>query len=121
VLLIVSLGPVVSRVKPKGLEAGDTLPALSVCRTVTLLAPSPASVKLAPLPVVQFVPPSMLYCQAAPASSPLTFTLPLLVILSLLELPLSVASDRLGALAVVSGSEAAGVLAAGVKPQSGFM
>jgi hypothetical protein len=44
-----------------------------------------------------------------------------LVILSLLELPLSVASDRLGALAVVSGSEAAGVLAAGVKPQSGFM
>jgi len=121
VLLIVSLGPVVSRVKPKGPESGDTLPALSVCRTVTLLAPSPASVKLAPLPVVQFVPPSMLYCQAAPASSPLTFTLPLLVILSLLELPLSVASDRLGALAVVSGSEAADVLAAGVKPQSGFM
>ena len=90
-----------SSVKLKALEFDDTLPAPSVCRTITLLAPSPASVKLAPLPVVQFAPSSMLYCQVAPASSPLTFTVPLLVIWSLSELPLSVASDRPGALGAV--------------------
>src|SRR6185503_13828219 len=102
--------------KLKAPESGDTLPALSVCRTVTLLAPSPASVKLVPLPAVQFAPPSMLYCQVAPASSPLTFTVPLLVIWSLLELPLSVASARLGALGAVASRVIAAPLADAVLP-----
>ena len=63
---------------------------------MTDLAPSPLSVKLLPLPASQLMPPLMLYCQVAPASSPLTLTLPLLVMPSPTT-PLSTARLRPGA------------------------
>ena len=63
---------------------------------MTDLAPSPVSVKLLPLPLTQVVPPLLLYCQAAPASRPVTLTLPLLVMPSPTT-PLSTARLRLGA------------------------
>ena len=101
-----SASAVVSSVKSSALEFDDALPAASVWRTITLWAPSPLTVKLEPLPAVQFVPPSVLYCQAAPASSPPTLTVPSLVRLSP-ELPLSVARDSVGAATCVSSVIAA--------------
>src|SRR5262249_58319737 len=59
-------GAVLSRVKLKVLEFDETLPALSACRTITLLAPSPLSVKLDPLPTRQHAPPSPLSYPASP-------------------------------------------------------
>jgi hypothetical protein len=53
-------------------------------------------VKLLPLPAAHWVPPSVLYSQAAPASSPLTTTCPLVLMPSLGLLPLSTASARVG-------------------------
>ena len=90
-------GAVLSRVNANALEAALTLPAASLWRTMTDLAPSPLSVKLLPLPATQLVPPLVLYCQVAPASRPLTLTLPLLVILSLAR-PLLLARLALGAM-----------------------
>ena len=59
------------------------------------LSPSPVTVKLVPVPVVQLVPPLVLYCQVAPVSRPETLTVPLLVMLSLV-LPLLVARASVG-------------------------
>ena len=79
------------------------LPAMSVWRAMTVLEPSPTSVRLEPLPVLQLVPPSVLYCQEAPDSMPLMLTRPLLVMASLADEPVSAESARVGALkAVVS-------------------
>ena len=94
-------GTTVSSVNAKAPELVLRLPATSVWRTVTDLAPSPVSVKLLPVPVVQLVPPLVLYCQVAPASSPATFTVPLLVIPSPTT-PLSTAKLAVGAVAAVS-------------------
>src|SRR3989338_8053494 len=90
-------GAAVSIVKAKASLAAPTLPAASVWRTLTLLAPSPVRVKRLPLPAVQVAPLSVLYCQVAPVSRPLTLTAPLLVILSVLPAPVSAASARVGA------------------------
>ena len=92
------------------------LPAASVWRTITDLAPSPLSVKLLPLPVVQLVPPLVLYCHVAPASSPATLTVPTLVMLSAAT-PLSLARVMVGAEGgVVSGVTAGAFELAGVAP-----
>ena len=61
----------------------------------------PVKLKLLPTPAVQLVPPSVLYSQLAPNSSPVTFTCALLVILSP-AMPVSLASATVGAAAVVS-------------------
>ena len=58
--------------------------------------PSPHRAKLLPLPSTQFAPPSLLYCQLAPAARPLTLTVPSLVMLSP-KMPLSRARLRVGA------------------------
>ena len=98
-----TLGAALSSVKASALDAALTLPAASVWCTMTDLAPSPASVKLLPLPLVQLTPALVLYCQLAPASSPATLTVPTLVMLSA-AIPLSVASVIVGAEGgVVSG------------------
>ena len=47
--------------------------------------------------VLQVVPLSMLYCQVASASKPLTVTPPLLVMLSVLLLPVSAVKAKVGA------------------------
>ena len=67
-------GAAVSSVNAKAALLPLALPAASVWRAITDFAPSPASVKLAPLPVVQVVPPSVEYSQVAPASRPVTLT-----------------------------------------------
>src|SRR3989338_1336599 len=90
-------GAWVSRVKVKAELAAPTLPAASVWRATTLLAPSPVRVKLLPVPAFQVLPLSVLYCQVAPVSRPLTFTVPLPVSLSVALLPVSAASDSVGA------------------------
>ncbi len=51
-----------------------------------------------PVPVSQVVPPLMLYCQVAPGSSPLTLTVPLLVMPSVADTPVSTASAAVGAM-----------------------
>ena len=56
----------VSSVKVR-LDSLPKLPLASVWRTATVLRPSPDTVKLLPVPVVQ-VPEPTLYCQVAPAS-----------------------------------------------------
>ena len=72
---------------------------------MTDLAPSPLKVMLLPLPVVQLVPPLVLYCQVAPASRPATLTEPMLVMLSV-AMPLLVARVIVGAAGgVVSAGE----------------
>ena len=86
--------------KLKAPDGAEVFPATSVCRTIAAWAPSPLSAKLVPLPAVQVEPPSVLYSQLAPASSPLTVTVPSLVIPS--AAPLSSASARLGVATVVS-------------------
>ena len=55
-----------------------------------------------PLPFNQVVPLLVLYSQVALGSSPPTLTIPELVILSVEELPESIARDSVGAAAVVS-------------------
>ena len=96
----------VSRVTDSMLDIALWLPATSVWRTVTLVAPSPVSVKLLPLPATQLVPPLLLYCHVAPASKPLTLTVPLLVMRSVAELPLSLARATLGAATAESSVKA---------------
>ena len=88
---------VVSSVKVYAVLGALALPAASVWRTSTLLAPSPVRVTLVPTPGVQLAPASVLYCQVAPLSRPVTLRRPLLVILSAVLVPLSVARLRLGA------------------------
>src|SRR5207237_9207864 len=88
-------GGMVSSVKLK-LAALPVLPATSICRTCTLLAPSTA-LKL----LLHVEPPLMLYCTLAPLSTPLTFSAPLRVIWSLLELPVSLLSATVGAAGAV--------------------
>src|SRR5262249_55561772 len=83
-------GMAVSRVKAK-LAAGLALPATSVCRTCTALAPSWA-VKLAD----QVAPPSVEYSTRAPGSL-LTVSVPMLVIPSVGELPVSLVRATPGA------------------------
>ncbi len=90
-------GARVSSVKVKGLLAVPTLPATSVWRTSTLLAPG-AGLKL----LLQFVPPSMLYSTKAPCSAPATLIAPLLVILSAVLVPVSLVRLSVGAAALVS-------------------
>ena len=107
----------VSSVKVNALLAGLVLPAASVCLTKTLLSPSPVMpVMLVPEPLLQLVPPFRLYCQVAPTSSPVMFKLLILVILSVLLEPESVASDSEGADAAVSSVKANALLAALVLP-----
>ena len=66
----------VSSVKPSVDDAVEVLPAASVCRTRTLLAPSPVNAILLPVPAVQVTPPLVLYFQLAPDSRPTTLTVP---------------------------------------------
>ena len=54
------------------------------------------------MPASQLAPASVEYCQLAPASRPITLTVPLLVMPSLLLLPVSLARARAGATAAVS-------------------
>ena len=90
-------GAVVSSVKMKALLAGLALPAASVCLTKTLLSPSPLMpVMVVPEPLIQLEPPSRLYCQVAPKSNPVTFKVLVLVILSVLLVPESVAKAKPG-------------------------
>ena len=56
-----------------------------------------ASVKLVPVPGVKLPPLLTLYCQVAPASRPLTFTVPTPVTPSLLLAPVSEAKTGIGA------------------------
>jgi len=49
------------------------------------------------VPFVQLLPLSVLYCQVALVSSPVTMTVPLLVMLSVLNLPVSENRVKLGA------------------------
>ena len=90
---------VASRVKASALDAALVLPATSVWRTVTDLAPSPLKVTLVPVPVVK-APPFTLYCQLAPASRPVTLTVPTLVLASP-AVPLSVTRTKVGATGTV--------------------
>ena len=73
-----------------------------------------APVNWLPLPVVQ-EPLSILYSQAAPASRPLTLTMALLVIASLLLLPVSLSSASVGAAALRSTNTLPLVLAVAFK------
>jgi len=94
----------VSSVKDR-LAAAEVLPAASVCRTCTVLLPSAPNTEAAidaAVPAAQVVPPSRLYCQVAPDSSPPTFTWPLRVMPSVVLLPVSDASANTGAATVVS-------------------
>src|SRR3989339_219349 len=86
-------------VNAKAVDTALTLPAASVCLTVTDLAPSPVTVKLAPVPAVK-APPFTLYCQLAPASRPVTLTVPTLVMASP-AVPLSVVRASVGATGAV--------------------
>ena len=89
------VGAVVSSVKFSTLEVA-TLPAASVWRTLTVLTPSVA-VKVVPQTL-----PLVLYSTTAPASTPLSVRLALLLILSLVLLPLSQARLRPGVAMVLS-------------------
>ena len=100
----VGVARVLSSVKARGVELLPTLPAASVWRTMTDLAPSPVKVKLLPLPVTQVPPPLVLYCQLAPLSRPVTLTVPTLVMASVADKPVSVARSKVGAMGgAVSG------------------
>ena len=76
-------------------EVPETLPASSVCLTVTSKVPSPPRSIDAPLPAMK-APPLTEYCQVALVSMPLTFTTLLLVSPSLLLLPVSASRARSG-------------------------
>jgi len=49
------------------------------------------------VPFVQLLPPSVMYCQVAPVSSPMMLTVPFVVMLSVADVPVSWARARLGA------------------------
>ncbi len=66
--------------------------------------------KLLPVPLLQLAPASVLYCQVAPASRPLTATVPTLLTPSLLLLPLSVLSAKVGAAGAVASKAKVNVL-----------
>ena len=70
----------------------DTLPATSVCRTPTLFAPEAATNA-----ADHVTPPSIEYSAAAPASMPVTFSVPTFVILSELLRPVSLVNATVGA------------------------
>ena len=79
------------------------LPARSLWRTRMLPAlwvplETPKEV---PVPASQLTPPLVEYCQLAPASRPVTLTVVVLVMPSLLLLPVSAARARLGAAAAL--------------------
>ena len=100
--LIVGFAMAVSKVNVKALPVA-LLPARSVCLTVTLLAPSLLMpVMVEPEPFVQLVPPFRLYCQVAPLSRPVTFSVLVLVILSVVLVPESVTKANPGASTAVS-------------------
>ena len=91
---------------PVLLPTALVLPAASLCLTWTLPAvyvPAGRLIML-PVPVSQVEPLSRLYCQAAPATKPLTLILPLLVVPSLFELPVSTASAKVGVAIAVARS-----------------
>ena len=58
--------------------------------------------KFVPVPFVQVPPLLVLYCQVAPVSSPVMLIVPLLVMLSVVDAPLSAARARFGAVTEVS-------------------
>ena len=109
IALKLAVGAVVSKVNVRLLSA-EVLPALSVCFTQTVLLPSPVgALKLVPVPAVQVDLLSVLYCQLATSVAKLTLTNLLWVIKSVLELPVSLAKDKLGAATVVSKVNVNGV------------
>ena len=55
------------------------------------------STKLVPEPVAQVWPLSVLYCQVAPPTKPLTLMVPSAVMPSMASQPLSLDSDKMGA------------------------
>jgi len=57
-----------------------------------------------PLPLLQFVPPSVLYCHETASLASVTLTWPLLVTPSLLELPVSLASARAAVVGAVTST-----------------
>ena len=70
-----------------------------------------------PAPASQLLPPLVEYCQLAPASRPVTLTVPLFVMPSLLLVPVSLARARPGAVgALVSMVTAASCALALVLP-----
>ena len=83
-MVIATVGAVVSKVKVKALEVLEVLPAVSVWRMMTLLAPSPLKVNspVVPLPgtvpSIQVPPPLVLYCHPAKpeTGSKVTLTVP---------------------------------------------
>ena len=86
------------------------VPVEVVWRATTDFAPSLVNTKLLPLPVIQLLPPSVLYCQLAPLVKPETVTVPSLVMPSVALLPVSVDSVSVGAEGADGGSGGAGVL-----------
>ena len=86
-----------SNVKVKNSEFALRLPAASVWRALTDLAPSPVSVIVLPAPAIHEPPPLVLYSHVAPLSRPMTLTTPDLVILSVSLMPVSLTKTRLGA------------------------
>jgi hypothetical protein len=91
-------GAVVSTTK-RAVVASETLPAVSVWRTSTVLAPA---VSVAGAVANQEVPPSVLYSMVAAVSVSVTLNVPSLVIVSDAELPASVVNATVGAAMVVS-------------------
>src|SRR5207237_866757 len=81
------------------LASPETLPATSVCLTCTAFGPS-AAAKLGD----QVAPPSALYSTSAPASTPLSASVPSLVTRSGAELPVSLESATPGAACAVVSS-----------------
>ena len=96
VIVALAVGAVLSSVKDSALDSTLVFPAASAWRTMTDLPPSPLRVKLLPLPLVQLTPLSVLNCQLAPPSRPMTLTTPELVVLSAALLPESLARAKLG-------------------------
>ena len=93
--LTTGAGVEMSSVKVKDVVAW--LPARSVARTCTALTPTTG----AKLPL-QLCPPSTLYSTTAPASTPVTLSVPTSVMPSLALAPLSVSSATRGAAVAVS-------------------
>ena len=94
-LVIAIVGAAVSRVKAKAV-ALETLPATSVCRTSTVLAPCTSWASVGAL-VLQLLPPSSEYSTVAPLSTPVSASEGSLVIWSVPEEPVSLASATAGA------------------------
>src|SRR6478609_6106248 len=103
-------GSTVSSVKAKAVTP-DTLPATSVCRTSTVLAPCTSCAAVGAL-VDQVVPPSSEYSTFAPVSMPVSVSAGLLVMWSLFDVPVSPVSATPGATGTtVSSVKAKGVIA----------